>query len=347
MGSTRKERARNDSSRAEIAVVGGGVIGLAVANELLDRGYAVTLVDEAREGVASNAAAGMLAPFAEDDVGADALVPLMNASLEMYPGWVERIASADEVDLTSTGSLFVARDRDRLATLRHEARRRTEANADWLDRDALFELEPHLSPRALGGFRVARERAIDPRRLRAALARRFDALGGRRGDAGAGLVVRCCGAWTDPWVRPVRGQALLLSGAPLVQHVIRTPDVYLVPRRDGRLYVGATSDERGFDATASAGDTLELLREAFLVVPGIAELAIEAIVVGFRPATRDHLPVIGYVAPDTIVATGHYRNGVLLAPITARLVADLIDGDAVPALAPFDPARFKPNGGPA
>lgn len=323
-----------------VTIVGDGLIGYAVANELLDRGLGVALVAESRDGVASNAAAGMLAPFAEDEVGADALVPLMEASLDMYPAWVDRFASAEEVDLSSAGSLFVARDRDRLATLRHEARRR--GTVEWLDRDALFELEPHLSPRALGGFVVERERAVDPRRLRAALARRFEALGGSRGVEARGLVVRCTGAWTDPWVRPVRGQALLLSGAPLLEHVVRTPDVYLVPRRDGRLYVGATSDERGFDATPTAGDTLELLREAFLVVPGIAELAIDEIVVGLRPATRDHFPVIGYVAPDVIVATGHYRNGVLLAPITARLVADLIEHGEAPGLAPFDPARFEP-----
>lgn len=323
----------------DVTVVGDGIIGLAIANEALDRGWAVTLVGEARPGAASNAAAGMLAPFAEDEVGADALAPLMNASLEMYPAWLARVAP--QVRLQSQGSLFLARDRDRLVQLRHEERRRREGGAGsgarWLDRDALFDAEPALSPRMLGGFVVERERAVDPRRLRVALRERFEARRGRA--AVGGVTVRACGAWTDPWVRPVRGQALLLSGAPLLSHVIRTPDVYLVPRGE-QLYVGATSEEKAFDVRPTAGETLELLREAFRLVPGIAELALDEVLVGLRPATRDHLPVIGHVAPEEIVASGHYRNGVLLAPITARLVADLIETGEVPALAPFDPRRF-------
>ncbi len=321
----------------DVTVVGDGIIGLAIANEALDRGWAVTLVGEARPGVASHAAAGMLAPFSEDEVGADALLPLMNASLEMYSAWLARVAP--KVGLLSSGSLFLARDRDRLVQLRHEERRRREheSSARWLDRDALFDAEPALSPRMLGGFVVERERAVDPRLLRAALRERFEARRGRA--AVGGVTVRACGAWTDPWVRPVRGQALLLSGAPLLCHVIRTPDVYLVPRGE-QLYVGATSEEKAFDARPTAGETLQLLREAFLLVPGIAELALDEVFVGLRPATRDHLPVIGHVAPGEIVASGHYRNGVLLAPITARLVADLIENGEVPALAPFDPARF-------
>ncbi|HEX6737357.1 MAG TPA: FAD-dependent oxidoreductase, partial [Vicinamibacteria bacterium] len=164
-------------------------------------------------------------------------------------------------------------------------------------------------------------------------------------------VVLCAGAWCqealpDPPalpLRPVRGQIVRLRGEPLIRHVVRTPDVYLVPRADGELLVGATSEERGFDPAPTAGAVLELLREAFRALPGVAELAVSELTVGFRPALRDHLPAIGPTRrPGVFVAAGHYRNGVLLAPITARLLVDGLVGGAMPeALAPFSPLRFE------
>jgi glycine oxidase len=169
-------------------------------------------------------------------------------------------------------------------------------------------------------------------------------------DVAARAVVVTSGAWTNEAIsdipflplRPVKGQALLLQGEPLIRHVVRTPDVYLVPRQGGRLFVGASSEESGFDLGITAGATLDLLREAWRVLPGIYELEIADTVVGLRPTLRDHLPAIGPAGLEGLwVATGHFRHGVLLAPATARLLLDAIVNGAEPReLAPFSPARF-------
>mgnify|MGYP003335244832 CR=1 FL=1 len=145
-------------------------------------------------------------------------------------------------------------------------------------------------------------------------------------------------------MRPVKGQILRLRGERIIQHVVRTPDVYLVPRADGELVIGASMEDVGFDERSRAGAVHDLLREARRAVPGIAELDLAECNVGFRPALRDHLPAIGAVdGAGLFVATGHFRNGVELAPITARLLADLIcDGRLDPLLEPFAPGRFAP-----
>ncbi len=143
-------------------------------------------------------------------------------------------------------------------------------------------------------------------------------------------------------LRPVRGQVVRLAGAPLCAHVIRTPDVYLVPRRGGELLVGAVSDENGLDRTPRAGAVLALLRDAWTALPGVSELAFVDTPVGFRPTLRDHLPAIGPLGGGLYVATGHFRHGVTLAPVTARLLIDAIEtGEPSARLAPFLPSRFK------
>jgi glycine oxidase len=144
-------------------------------------------------------------------------------------------------------------------------------------------------------------------------------------------------------LRPVKGQALLLRGEPLIDHVIRTPDVYLVPRHAGRLFVGASSEESGFELGSTAGAALDLLREAWRVLPGVYELEICEMVAGLRPTLRDHLPAIGPAGLEGLwLATGHYRHGVLLAAATAKLLVEAIVTSAVPQqLAPFSPARFS------
>lgn len=323
-----------------ISVVGGGVIGLAIAREALVRGYDVELVHEERPGAASIAAAGMLAPIAEAEEALSPLLAFGLASLEMYADWIASFSSAERCDLSDNGSLLVALHGDHVAQLRHQqrGRRRLGIDAEWLERDAVLELEPNLSPRVQGALHVPQERAVDPRRLCAELRSTIDARA-RLVERPSGRIVACSGAWTRAVaMHPVRGQALRLSGEPLLRHVVRTPDVYLVPRRGGGLYVGATVEDQGFDTTPRAGGAFELLRDAFRVVPGIYELAVEAHVVGLRPATRDHLPAIGFVG-DELVATGHFRNGVLLAPATAKLAVDILQG-AEPNPA-FDPRRFE------
>lgn len=280
------------------------------------------------------------------------------------------------------GTLWVALQRDHRAELDHLLAFMADRGmaAQRLDARSLRQLEPALSPRVVAGCRIPGDHQVDPRALREALfsaltergaqvevatARGFDTHGGSL----AGLWIRRPGQQAPEWLpcerailalgawlgqdfegalpacgmRPVWGQVLRVRGAPLLDHVIRTPDVYLVPRSDGRLIIGASSEERGFDASAQAGATYELLRHAIAAVPDIAELELEEISVGFRPATRDHLPVIGATeTPGLHLCGGHFRNGVLLAPgSAAALAASLVAGEDVSALAPFSPRRFE------
>jgi glycine oxidase len=177
------------------------------------------------------------------------------------------------------------------------------------------------------------------------------------GEVAADKVVLAAGAWSRgiaglapelrPPVRPIKGQMLALRmdpAAPLITHVIWAPGIYLVPRRDGRLIVGATVEERGFDDTLTAGGVLTLLEAAWRAVPAIEELPIDEMWVGHRPGSRDDAPILGPTALDGLIcATGHHRNGILLAPITADAIAALaLDGTLDPAIAPFGLDRFVP-----
>jgi glycine oxidase len=167
-----------------------------------------------------------------------------------------------------------------------------------------------------------------------------------------GAAVLAAGVWTrevaapgPSWpVRPVKGQIVRLAGPPLLDRVIRHPRVYLVPRRDGELVVGATMEEQGLDPDPTAGAVMELLRDAWQLLPGIYDLRVVELAVGFRPAVPDHLPLIGAAATGGLfLATGHFRHGILLAPATGHHLAELIGGGAAPPeLAPFDPGRLGP-----
>ena len=181
--------------------------------------------------------------------------------------------------------------------------------------------------------------------------------GSRVGDRvhRADIVVLAAGAWSNgiaglpaaaqPPVRPVKGQMIALQmdpGAPLLRHVVWAPKAYMAPRADGRLLIGATVEERGFDPALTAGGVLALLEGAWRAVPGIEELPIAEMWTGFRPGSRDDAPVLGPGAVEGLVlATGHYRNGILLTPVTARAVARyVLEGVIEPAIAPFAPSRF-------
>ncbi|SVE01650.1 uncharacterized protein METZ01_LOCUS454504, partial [marine metagenome] len=173
---------------------------------------------------------------------------------------------------------------------------------------------------------------------------------------GAETVVLAAGPWSHdigglpenlrPPVRPLKGQMLALQMPPdgaLLDHVVWGPDIYLVPRLDGRLLIGATVEEMGFDPSITAGGAMDLLRDAWETLPGIYDLPVVETWVGFRPASRDDAPILGPTALDGLVmATGHHRNGILLAPITARAVADyVLSGEVPTAIAGFDIERFE------
>ena len=368
-----------------MAVLGGGVAGLAVAWRARARGLSVVVLDRGDLGAAaSSVAAGMLAPVTEADPGERALLELGLRSARRWPAFAAELHGLTGIDVghVACGTLVVARDRDEAEALERELelRERLGLSAERLLPSAARRLEPALAPALRLALDVPGDHAVDPRLLVAALARaaegagavlrpgiaveRVEHDGGRvTGVALAGgervaaaQVVVAAGAWSGAPiglpeearvpVRPVKGQTLRLrdpEGPGLLTRVVRwgppTPG-YLVPRGDGRYVLGATMEERGFDTTITAGAVHELLRDAAELVPGVLELQIDELVAGLRPATPDNAPVLG---PSPALeglhwATGHHRNGILLAPVTGELVAAGLAGEA-PAHA-FGPARF-------
>jgi glycine oxidase len=349
----------------DVAVVGGGVIGLAVAWRCAGRGLRVRVYDRAPGQGASHASAGMLAPVSEAYFGETELTSLLVESAARWPAFRSELEAAAGVDLgyRDHGTLIVALTPDDLAV----AERLWEYQASLglpispLRPARLREREPLLSPRLRGGALAPEDRQVDPRRLVTALRAALDAAGVpivphpvpdlSTVDAEVVVVAAGCGtaALTGLPVRPVKGQVLRLrapAGAPPgFRHVIRGyadgRSVYLVPRADGEVVVGATVEELG-DSAVTAGGVLDLLRAAVDLVPELAEYELTEAIVGHRPATPDNAPLVGWLdQPRIAVATGHFRHGVVLTPITADGVADLLTaGDLPPVLAPFGPSRF-------
>ena len=331
------------------------------------------------------AAAGMLAAGSEVEPGEAALWPLLHRSQQMWPGFAAELHAASGIDvaLRTEGTLTVALTADDAGRLKqtHALQQRMGVDSTWLNRDQALALEPYLNPRLAGAVLVAGDHQVDNRLVATALKRAFLKAGGvlheNIGEAGLGMagnraagveadgklhradrVVIAAGAWSRqvpglppsarPPVRPVKGQMLALGmnpAAPLLTHVLWAPKAYLAPRRDGRLIVGATTEEKGFDASLTAGGMLSLLEAAWRVLPGIEELPMLESWAGFRPGSRDDAPILGPTPIDGLVlATGHHRNGILLAPITADAVASYIVTGAVDAaIAPFTLARFTQN----
>jgi glycine oxidase len=292
-------------------------------------------------GGATHVAAGMLAPVAEAEVGEAGrrLLELSLRSLEAWPA----VAGELGVELRR-GALLVARDADEAEALERELAFRASRGlaVERLRPSAARRLEPALAPTLRLALDVPGDASVDPRHVVDALVRECRALGvelreGERvSELPAGSVVLAAGAWSgqlaDVAVRPVKGQLLRLRdprGPGLLQRTIRFEGGYLVPRSDGAYILGATMEEQGFDTTVTAGGVYELLRDAHELVPGISELVVEEALAGLRPMTPDNLPRIEERADGVIVATGHGRNGVLLAPLTAELVVGLLEG--VPA----------------
>jgi glycine oxidase len=267
------------------------------------------------------------------------------------------------------GALHIALDRDEAAELRrvHELQRSLGLGAEWLPPRRCRELEPGLTPSFNGGVHAPGEGVVDPHALTAALVRAIEAegvdleletevdaalpegdgIGGVRTAAGEELrapaTILATGAWAGraewlpeparPAVRPVKGQILELrarDGSGPCERIVASERVYLVPRRKGRLIVGATVEERGYDTAVTAGGVHELLREAYRVLPEVAEMELVEASAGLRPGTPDNLPLVG---PSPLAglywATGHYRNGILLAPLTANLLVERLEGALV------------------
>ena len=364
----------------DLVVVGAGLIGRSVADEASRRGLRVLVVSRSRTGSASPAAGGMLTPAAEAETAEPALLELARKSCQLYPDWVARLEAETgrPCGYRRNGTVLLALHRDHWADLEHLAAAQEAVGlaTETLSPQDVLALEPNLTPRQVGARYARHDHSVDPRALLEALAAALDAKGvtrwdeadvvdvSRRGGEVTGLAVQrgqtvtnvsaaavvvACGAWSPTAfpelaalaLRPVKGQFVLLQGEPLLERVVRTPDVYLIPRADGQLYIGATSEEVGFDANVTAGAVMDLLGHAWRTLPGTYEATVVETGIGFRPTLRDHLPAIGASQTQGLfVATGHYRHGVMLAPVTAARVVDLITG-AVTCIEPeFDPQRF-------
>ncbi len=367
---------------SDVIVAGGGLIGMTIAWRCAQRQMSVTVLDPDPGGGASYAAAGMLAPVAEVAYGEEALLELCRTSLRRFPAFVEEVEEVVGYDLglRTAGTLVVGFDDDDMAALDDLRTYQEELGLDVqrLTPGQARRAEPSLTTRLRGALAVAGDHSIDARALHAALTVAAEKAGVQvlrssiasiRTDGGratgvtlsdgteltASTVVAALGAQTaalagmpDVPVRPVKGQILRLAGAAdvlqgTVRALVRGRQVYLVPYgRDG-LIVGATVEDRGFDRTVTAGAVHDLLRDAIDAVPAVTELELVETLSRWRPGTPDNAPLIGASdLPGLVLATGHYRNGVLLSPITAEIVAELVATGTLPDVAtPFRPDRGR------
>jgi glycine oxidase len=383
---------------ADVIVVGGGVIGTAIAWRVARAGRPVILIDPGgddprTDDKASLVAAGMLGPVSESVFGEHDLLRLNLHAIDRFPSFNAELEAVTgrTTGLRTEGTLAVAYDSgdlaalDRLTDFRHSI----GLAAERLDARAVRRREPFLAPSTKGGVFAAGDLSVDNRRYLAALRAAAAAAGvaairstvtavgaGRvtvdgPGDADvreltASAVVVAAGHATgtldgvpDPVrkaIRPVKGQILRLRHPgnlpPILTHTVRAivqgHDLYLVPRQDGELVVGATQEERD-DRDVMAGAVHDLLRDAQIAVPAVSELVFAEASAGLRPGTSDNGPILGRVGDgSTIIAAGHYRNGIMLSAVTADAVTALLSGEqAAPAWAPFSPARFCGEVGPS
>jgi glycine oxidase len=363
----------------DVAVIGGGIMGSAVALRLAQRGIGVTVIERGIPGAeASSAAAGILGPQMEAE-GPGPLLELGLKSRALYPALAAELRDLTGIDVgyDRSGVLMVAFDEAGEAAL--SSRRAWQLarglRVDILSGDAARAREPALSP----GVRAALAFTDDAQVVARDLARAFSqaaAVAGARFLTGryvrrvlvdngaavgveldgetlpAGVVVVAAGSWSGlvegagvpaAVVRPARGQIVSIeTRPPLFRHVVGAPGGYLVPRRDGTVLAGSTMEMAGFRKEVTVGGLAAILTLAKTVFPALAEAPVTASWSNFRPFTEDHLPVLGTTAVRGLVlATGHFRNGILLAPITAQAIADLIaTGNAPVDLAPFAVDRF-------
>ena len=347
----------------DVIIVGGGIIGLSLAIELRMQNAQVLVVERGEPGrEASHAAAGMLAESETED--SSALRALASASASMYPEFVHEMQ--DE-----SGIHCDLRDQGTLRFKSHAGHLLAEIGAPDSLRNEITEPEPALAPSSVP-IMFIKERSVDPRALTSAALKVAKHRGvdissgsqvlevllplgetaGVRTDKttyNAPIVVNCVGAWAGQFgpvrfpTRPVKGQMLCVVEGPVLRHVIRADDVYIVPRSDGRILVGSTGEEAGFDKRTDP-DVIRRLHEAAThLIPPLGQSRILEAWAGLRPGTPDNLPILGPTAiPGYFAATGHFRDGILLAPITAHLMAKLIIGKNPDYdLSTFSPQRFR------
>jgi glycine oxidase len=368
---------------ADVVIIGGGIIGLSIARELARRGVRdVTLMERGELGQeASWAAGGILAPQVEADK-ANEFFQLACASRNRYPTFAKALSAETgiDVELDKTGTLYLGFNADD----EHEMRRRYEwqtregLQLEWLLTEEARRLEPNISDQVQCALLFPNDFQVENRRLVKALIAANEKVGVKlvtncavrslrvenkrtvgvetsEGFVAAGVIVAAAGAWTsqlmpeqpssDLKIEPVRGQMVCFEAPQIVRHVIYSSRGYLVPRRDGRLLAGSTSEHAGFDKRVTDDGVKSITAMAVEIAPSLKDLPVDDSWAGFRPHAADDLPVLG---PDEEVeglfyATGHYRNGILLAPITAELIADsIVTGVQSSLLKRFSPNRFHP-----
>lgn len=362
----------------DVVIVGAGIVGCAIAYRLSKEKLSVAVVERGEVGrEASWAAGGILTPVHLAEYPGP-LAELCAASMRLYPGLVEELRpqSAADPEFRTTGLLLLVRDDEgaRAASVIEEWKRRHGQPVERLSRETALAREPGLAPGLREALLLPDIAQVRNHRLTAALAeaarRRgvefrtdspvtgFLRIPGRvngvktpRGDLYGGVTILAAGAWSgecgrslglDLKVKPVKGQMLLVEGPPdFCRHVILEGDSYLVPRADGRILIGSTLEDAGFDKRVTLDAVHHLSGRGAELLPGVARLPLVHSWAGLRPATPDRLPYLGRAPMEgLLVATGHFRNGILLAPITAELVADLLLGRPPSiALEPFSPSR--------
>jgi glycine oxidase len=363
----------------DVAIAGGGLIGASIALELAEAGLRVGVFDQNEPGrEASWAGAGILSP-APESRAMISLVPLAKASMALYPGFVARVEeiSGNDVGFRPKGTLqalFGGNAREELSTLialQHGLGLRAEP----LRADDARELEPALSKDIEAAALRPDEASIDNRALTRAVLKAAEKKGvdifancgvrgiWRQGDRCAGIILpdekvsakwtiiaagcfssKITGAENFAPVRPAKGQMVALrSDAVTIERVLWSEDVYLVPRDDGRILAGATVEYVGLDKDVTAGGVEKMLAAAIELAPGLAEAHIEETWAGLRPDSPDHLPILGPTDLDgLLITTGHFRSGILLTPITARLMREWITEQRVSVdWERFTPLRFE------
>ena len=357
------------NAASEILIIGGGVIGLAIAVDLKLRGATVTVLSRDFQQAATHTAGGMLAPQAEA-IPAGPMLDLCLRSRSLYPEWIRKLE-----ELTAINTAYWPCGILAPVYQLPQSPQTKEATAIWLDKEAIKLYQPGLGRDVVGGWWYPEDAQVDNRSLAQALVKaarelgvdlregvgveaiqqkqgRVDSLRTSEGEFHAQKYVLATGAWSNQLlplpVRPVKGQMLSLGmpqqeNQPLpLQRVLFGPQTYLVPRRDGRLVIGATTEEVGWTPHNTPAGIKTLLDRAIRLYPGLENWPIQEFWWGFRPGTPDELPILGTGQCDNLIlATGHYRNGILLAPVTASLLANLIcEEKSDPLLAHFRWDRF-------
>lgn len=331
---------------------------------------------------AAHVAAGMLAPLVEARLEEREVVGFGRDSLEFWPEFVRSLEAETElsVDYRTEGTLIVGVERDHIAAIRHlhEEQQQLGLPVEPLSGYECRKLEPYLSPAVPEGFFSPRDHQVDNRLLLTALLRSCSVVKGvqilegcgdaqleRHGerewrvradtaDIVARSVVLATGASLSilsgvapelvRLVRPVKGQIVRLdqSGMWVLDHVLRTPEMYMAPKSDGTLVLGASSEDRGFDTSITLGPLFELFRAAWECLPAVYELPVIETSVGFRPASIDHAPLLGETEHKGLyLATGYYRHGILFAPLAAELLAqNILEDRNDERITRFSPNRF-------